>query len=507
MSEKMKPASFGELFTKACIEYRNSGSLFMVPVSDNEKQIPLGPAAGPHTQLAQNIVAAYAAGAAYFELKTVQVLYGDSLGIKKPCIYVGNEVYNTEWSSELPANEAADEYIKAFLLIKILQKELGLPERPVHFIMSVGYNLEGICSDIVDGFLNCMKDASLSKEWQNDIGYLKNHIGDFHNLTDKDIGEIAAETCISDTVTLSTMHGCPADEIEHIAGYLLEKKGLNTVVKMNPTIIGKEETAAILSEKGYGHLRYPDDVFDKNISMDNAVSMIKRCQEKALSLGKKFGVKMTNTFPVFSDGTMKDEMMYMSGPALFPLSIAAAAELSERLDGKINISYSGGADAENIGGLLACGIMPVTVSSVLLKPGGYRNLSAMTGAAESAGYSPEETIDTEGLKELSHRARADTRYDRKERHIYKRQDNYEDDCAVCHNCVDVCPNRANVRIEDEEGAHVIHLDRFCNGCGCCSFNCLMGHEPYLEKITYYDKEPVSEKLRILLEKGKEEGVI
>ena len=58
MSEKMKPASFGELFTKACIEYRNSGSLFMVPVSDNEKQIPLGPAAGPHTQLAQNIVAA-----------------------------------------------------------------------------------------------------------------------------------------------------------------------------------------------------------------------------------------------------------------------------------------------------------------------------------------------------------------------------------------------------------------------------------------------------------------
>ncbi|WP_230978083.1 hypothetical protein [Treponema vincentii] len=38
---------------------------------------PLGPAAGPHTQLAQNIVAAYAAGCRFFELKTVQKLDGE----------------------------------------------------------------------------------------------------------------------------------------------------------------------------------------------------------------------------------------------------------------------------------------------------------------------------------------------------------------------------------------------------------------------------------------------
>ena len=47
---------------------------------------PIGPAAGPHTQLAQNIVLGWLAGARVFELKTVQVL--DELEIPRPCIDV-----------------------------------------------------------------------------------------------------------------------------------------------------------------------------------------------------------------------------------------------------------------------------------------------------------------------------------------------------------------------------------------------------------------------------------
>lgn len=43
---------------------------------------PLGVAAGPHTQLAQNIVACYAGGARFIELKTVQVMYGEELEFK-----------------------------------------------------------------------------------------------------------------------------------------------------------------------------------------------------------------------------------------------------------------------------------------------------------------------------------------------------------------------------------------------------------------------------------------
>ena len=504
MSDKMKPASFEYLFDKACREYENTGTIFQVPVKENKYDIPIGPAAGPHTQLAQNIVSAYAAGAVYFELKTVQMLYGDDLGIKKPCIYVGSEVYNTEWSSELSAHDAGNEYIKAFLLIKALRKAFILPDHGMHFIASVGYDLDGIKSPQIDCFIDYMKDASTSDEWQGDVEYLRK-TGMF---TDEDMNEICSDTCIADTVTLSTMHGCPADEIEKIASYLLEEKGLNTVVKMNPTLIGRKKTADILKKKGYDSLHYSDDAFENSITPDDAVSMVKRCQDKALSLGLRFSVKMTNTFPVFSEGIMKDEMMYMSGPALFPLSIAAAALIAERLDGNVEISYSGGADEKNIAQILLTGIKPVTVSSILLKPGGYSNIGRLLEAVKQSEYEEKTHIDTERLEELAEASVEDENYDRKERHIYKRQPNYKNDCAVCHNCVDVCPNRANVRIEDDGGKpHVIHIDNYCNGCGCCSFNCLMGHDPYLEKLTISDDDTVSWELQKLIKKGTEEGVL
>ena len=61
-------------------------------------ETPVGPAAGPHSQLAQNIVASYLAGGRFIELKTVQKL--ESLRIEKPCIDVPDEGYNTEWSTE-----------------------------------------------------------------------------------------------------------------------------------------------------------------------------------------------------------------------------------------------------------------------------------------------------------------------------------------------------------------------------------------------------------------------
>ena len=49
-------------------------------------ETPFGPAAGPNTQLAQNIIASYVAGSRFFELKTVQVMDGEELSacVNKP---------------------------------------------------------------------------------------------------------------------------------------------------------------------------------------------------------------------------------------------------------------------------------------------------------------------------------------------------------------------------------------------------------------------------------------
>src|SRR5277367_6496738 len=59
----------------------------------------VGPAAGPHAQLAQNIALSWLAGSRVIELKTVQIL--DRLEIGRPCIDAQNVGFNIEWSQEL----------------------------------------------------------------------------------------------------------------------------------------------------------------------------------------------------------------------------------------------------------------------------------------------------------------------------------------------------------------------------------------------------------------------
>ena len=109
MSDVMRPMSFGHLMNWVLEEYSKSGSIFGVfspvkhsdgqalPIFEEKIEAPFGPAAGPNTQLAQNIIAAYAAGARFFELKTVQVMDGPELAacINKPCITAGDSTSPT----------------------------------------------------------------------------------------------------------------------------------------------------------------------------------------------------------------------------------------------------------------------------------------------------------------------------------------------------------------------------------------------------------------------------
>ena len=87
---------------------------------------PLGVAAGPHTQLAQNIVASWLCGARFIELKTVQIL--DEIEVSRPCIDAADETYNCEWSQELKLEESFTEYLNAWVLIHALAHKLGLKD-------------------------------------------------------------------------------------------------------------------------------------------------------------------------------------------------------------------------------------------------------------------------------------------------------------------------------------------------------------------------------------------
>lgn len=493
MSDKMKQIPFKDILLQVVTEYRERGSFYYVPVKlpDLEPDIDaiIGPAAGPHTQLAQNILAAYAGGARYFELKTVQILDGEALGIMKPCIYVKDEAYNTEWSSELSAYQALEEYIKAWVLLKLLIKEFSLGSTDAFvFNMSVGYNLEGIQSEKIDYFIESMKEAKDTKVFKQCVEDSLALLHLFHHVTKDDI--LTVESRVSDTITLSTMHGCPPWEIERITAYLLTKKKVNTYLKCNPTLLGEEEIRRILNGMGYGYINFDSEIFKQDISFEKVVELIQRLHKIGKEHKKIFGIKLTNTFPVkISGNELAGETMYMSGAPLYLVSIGVAAKLSRVLDRSIPISYSGGVDEKNIGDIYETGISPITVSTLLLKRGGYSNLSKLNQAITRKGHKKPEQIDGDKLMILWNKAKQDKNYYKpKEKPTIKAAAEYTSYCAKCNSCIDVCPNRANFSIEDKlaHTKYVLHKDGLCNECGNCSCFCILGHIPYKEKFTLFD---------------------
>lgn len=349
-------------------------------------ETPIGPAAGPHTQLTQNILAAYAGGARFFELKTVQVIDGEDLPVAKPCIVAEDECYNVEWSTELTVPQALDEYVKAWFLAKIAAQEYGLG-RPDAFLfnMSVGYDLEGIKTEKVDSYIEGMKNASALPIWKELKDAAYTYLPQFGRVNKHFIDGITP--VVSNSVTESTLHGCPPQEIESIANYLMEEKGLNTFIKVNPTLLGYQKARDILDKLGFDYIEFDDTHFREDLQFEDAVPMITRLMKKAEEKGLTFGVKVTNTFPVdIAHGELPGKEMYMSGRSLFPLSITVAKMLNDSFGGKLRISFSGGSDAFNIGELYAAGIWPVTVATTLLKAGGYNRMKQMADHIATRPY-------------------------------------------------------------------------------------------------------------------------
>ena len=422
MSDMMRPMPFSRLMTWALEEYRTVGSVFGVSrltryagapagtIFGEGLEAPFGPAAGPHTQLAQNIVAAYAAGARFFELKTVQVTDGADLRkcVPKPCISAEDEGYNCEWSTELTVPQAMEEYIKAWFACKLLAKELDLGD-PEGFLfnMSVGYDLAGIRSPKVDAFIEGLKDASGTGVWKACTDWALANLERFDRVDGDYVRAISPR--VSRSVTESTLHGCPPEEIEAIAAYLMGEKGLHTYVKCNPTLLGYEFARRTLDNLGYGYLAFDDHHFRNDLQWADAVPMLRRLLALGEKRGLAFGVKLTNTFPVeVKAGELPSGEMYMSGRALYPLSLSLAARLAEEFGGALPISFSGGADALNIRPLARAGIRPVTVATTLLKPGGYQRLAQMAEAL--AGLpAPPAAVDGAAVAALAEEARTGSR--------------------------------------------------------------------------------------------------
>jgi putative selenate reductase len=401
MGETMRPIPFDKLLEWISGEYGNQQSIFGIPEScffrkrnsvaidilGGSCDTPIGPAAGPHTQLAQNIVAAYLVGGRFIELKTVQKL--DALKIEKPCIDARDEGYNTEWSTELSLEEAFDEYVKAWILLHLIERVFETRKtngRSFIFNMSVGYDLEGIRTEKMESFINGLMDASQHPLYKRYLLELEENLARLGKReTSASLLSLPSEISahISNSVTLSTMHGCPPNEIEAIGTYLMKEKRLHTFVKLNPTLLGYEKVRKILDAHGFDYVRITESTFSKDIQYDDATGMIERLIEKSAACGRKFGIKLSNTMGTRNlAGLLPGDEMYMSGRALFPLTIRLASLLSQNFHGTLPISFSGGASQWNVPEIFEAGIKPITMATDLLKPGGYLRMKEIANRLE-----------------------------------------------------------------------------------------------------------------------------
>ena len=213
---------------------------------------------------------AWLCGGRFIELKTVQIL--DELEIPRPCIDMEDEGYNVEWSQELKLEESAHEYIVAWALVHILPRILGWrsgrrPPCGTIFDMSVGYNLEGIQSPRVR--------ATSWTRWRT----RPRRLPQIKAILRRDFPQFAdVEIPDADRQQHHPLHHArlPARrDRARSPSYLLTERKLHTIVKMNPTLLGKEQVLDILhNDLGFHEIDIPDSVFEHDIAYDKAVGLI-----------------------------------------------------------------------------------------------------------------------------------------------------------------------------------------------------------------------------------------
>lgn len=472
---------------------------------------PLGPAAGPHSQMAQNIVLGWLGGARMFELKTVQIL--DELEIGRPCIDMQTIGYNIEWSQELQVHQSLEEYVKAWMAIEMLRRWEPISGHigdagPHVFDMSVGYDLAGISSEKIAAFIDGLMDAT------HEIDRLRPAIpAPFDQWRDLDFG-----SRIADTVTLSTFHGCPPEEIEGITKHLMTRHEVDVVVKLNPTLLGHRRVQQIVNDTlGYDYVQLDPGAFDADLQFERGIELIGELREFATANGRRFGIKLTNTLVVKNHkGFMPDDPMYLSGPPLHVLATTLLHELSRALPsvlqtdgGDVQVSFSAGVTRDNVSETVGLGVAPATICSDLLKPGGYGRLAPMlkrlaedmrsagvtdlagwrahqTGLATAAGH--ESSVEHHMTRMLSGDERAMYHKDGNEK-LPREVDHVLEmwGCVACNFCVTVCPNDAFFRLPTPEDSGLdgrqqyLVFTELCNECGNCMVFCPEEGDPALVK--------------------------
>jgi len=387
----LTPAPFRDLVTRLYREPVTQGTLFELPrrrwyhpaPDDPDLSVachgqragnPAGVAAGPHTQLAQNILLSYVAGARIIELRTVAG--GRPPPLPRPSIDAATVGYNIEGPQELTADAALREYVAGAMLVQMFRHSAELSagrwigvSGAVVYEANVGFDLAAIRGDDVCRFLAGVRNAGTL------IERLRCEIP--RELTAA--RGLYYPARLAGSVTVATRPASEAEELERIAEFLIGEQDFDVTLRVGPGLLGRQRLEHLLYDVlGYAQLRISPAVFAGGLTLAGAVELCRRLTAFARQRGRSLGLRLCETLEVENRrSTLAPQVPFvrLSGRPLHVLALALADELRQRLGPHVPLALVGGVDHVNFPAAVACGFVPVSTCTDLLKPGGYGRLA------------------------------------------------------------------------------------------------------------------------------------
>ncbi len=260
------------------------------------------------------------------------------------------------------------------------QRLLGLGSVPGATLLdiSVGYDLKGMQSAKVRSFLeSCLNAGPVLDELRGRVPPELRRYSD-----------VEVPIRLGDSITLSTFHGCPSQEIASICEFLMVELGFHVTVKMNPPMLGQDRLEHILHDRlGYRHIQVNPQAYATGLDWDEGVSLARRLREVGRRVGRGFGVKFSNNLEIVNPTDFlpaKQRVAYLSGQPMHPIALALAVYFRNEVGWDLPVSFSAGVDKKNAASVVGLDLCPVTSCTDLLRPGGYGRLHQQCAALEEA---------------------------------------------------------------------------------------------------------------------------
>jgi len=343
---------------------------------------PLGPAPGPHTQMAANIVTAYLAGARVFEWKSIRVSPRASAG--RPSLEVGDAARFLDSGQDLGLEDMRREFVGASMLIDLL-RETGVLDRATGgdtfaaadcvFDLSLQGDRRGLENPRLVAFVRACQDA-------------RGVVEELRARIPADLGIPAAVAFRTEIIRSATLlpppRTSPAD-VEALATYVVRDLGLDVAIKLRPAALGFERCTLLLQESlGREAPALRREAFDGEPTLEDLAPVLRTLQARAQARGGQFSVKLLSALPVEGDTRrLPETAQWLAGRPLHVLALEALADLRDLVGPELPVSISAGIDADNVARAIACGAVAVTSCTDLLRPGGVARMGLQLTALET----------------------------------------------------------------------------------------------------------------------------